>query len=138
LDDSDKFNFIPGIYWVWFYYQGEPAHWLCCAVYAACRQANLPSVGPTATPVPTTHGSYVNLTRLLRTSNLSLVDFFDKSRKWGDMTNMTQDFRSKIERLERNFAVTTVIFKKFEPIFSGLFKDFSRPALDESRANRKK
>lgn len=57
---------------------------------------------------PTVHGSYVNLTRLLRTSHLSLVDFFDKSRKWGDMTNMSADFRTKIERLERNFAVTTV------------------------------
>jgi retinoblastoma-like protein 1 len=87
---------------------------------------------------PVTHGSYVNLTRLLRTSNLSLVDFFDKSRKWGDMTNMNQEFRSKIERLERNFAVTTVIFKKFEPIFRGIFKDFSRPAPDEIRSGRKK
>lgn len=68
----------------------------------------------------------------------SLVDFFDKSRKWADMTDLNQEFRSKIERLERNFAVTTVIFKKFEPIFSGIFKDFSRVELDEYRANRKK
>lgn len=54
------------------------------------------------------------------------------------MTDLNQEFRSKIERLERNFAVTTVIFKKFEPIFSGIFKDFSRVELDEYRANRKK
>ncbi len=106
----------------------------------ACRQANLPSIGNS----PTLHGSYVNLTRLLRTSKLSLVDFFDKSRKWGDMTNMSAEFKSKIERLERNFAVTTVIYKKFEPIFAGLFKDFSLSKSassaegDEGAKNRKK
>ena len=66
----------------------------------------------------------------------SLVDFFDKSRKWGDMTNLKQEYRNKIERLERNFAVTTVIFKKFEPIFAGIFKDFSR--RDTDIANKKK
>ncbi|CAG7834073.1 unnamed protein product [Allacma fusca] len=113
--------------------EGDIAHWLCCAVYVACRQASVPSVNS-----PTVHGNYVNLTRLLRTSRLSLTEFFDKSRKWGDMTNLNQEFRSKIERLERNFAVTTCIFKKFDPIFAGLFKDFSRRELEENRANRKK
>jgi len=54
------------------------------------------------------------------------------------MTNLTTEFRSKVERLERNFAVTTVIFKKFEPIFAGLFKDFSREEMEENRAIRKK
>ena len=43
------------------------------------------------------------------------------------MSNVKPEFRQKIELLERNFAVSNVIFKKYQPIFVGLFKD---PAND--------
>ena len=39
------------------------------------------------------------------------------------MSNAAGDFRKKIELLERNFHVSTVIFKKYEPIFLEIFKD---------------
>lgn len=44
-------------------------------------------------------------------------------KKWLDMSNAAGDFRKKIELLERNFHVSTVIFKKYEPIFLEIFKD---------------
>nr|KAG5707513.1 hypothetical protein BaRGS_012017 [Batillaria attramentaria] len=64
-----------------------------------------------------------------------LIQFFNKMRKWSDMANLNQDFRDKVDRLERNFAVSTVIFKKFEPIFLDIFKD---PATDTPRQQRSK
>uniref|UniRef100_A0A4W3JFZ3 RB transcriptional corepressor like 2 n=1 Tax=Callorhinchus milii TaxID=7868 RepID=A0A4W3JFZ3_CALMI len=44
-------------------------------------------------------------------------------QKWADMANLPQEFRERTEKLERNFAVSAVIFKKYEPIFRHLFKD---------------
>lgn len=48
------------------------------------------------------------------------------------MTNLDQDFQKKIDRLERNFAVSMVIFKKYQPIFTDLFLD---PAANESASS---
>lgn len=39
------------------------------------------------------------------------------------MSNLSQDFRQRMERLERNFEVSTVIFRKFEPIFMDMFQN---------------
>lgn len=39
------------------------------------------------------------------------------------MSNLPQEFRERVERLERNFEVSTVIFKKFEPIFLDVFQN---------------
>ena len=44
-------------------------------------------------------------------------------KKWLDMSNAPSDFRRKIEHLERNFHVSTVIFKKYRPIFLDIFRD---------------
>ena len=54
---------------------------------------------------------------------LSLIQFFSKMRKWADMSNLQQDFRLRMDSLERNFEVSTVIFRKFEPIFMDVFLD---------------
>lgn len=53
----------------------------------------------------------------------SLIQFFSKMKKWSDMSSLSQDFRNRIRRLERNFEVSTVIFRKFEPIFMDMFQD---------------
>lgn len=63
----------------------------------------------------------------------SLIQFFNKMKKWSDMANLPQEFRDKVNRLERNFAVSTVIFKKFEPIFLDLFRN---PSEEPARQNR--
>ena len=78
-------------------------------------------------------GNGVSLTRLLRSSKLSLVEFFKKAKNWADMSCVKPEFLEKIDLLERNFAVSNVIFKKYQPIFTGLFKD---PVNDPPKINK--
>uniref|UniRef100_A0A8C3AGP3 Retinoblastoma-like 1 (p107) n=1 Tax=Cyclopterus lumpus TaxID=8103 RepID=A0A8C3AGP3_CYCLU len=69
-----------------------------------------------------------------------LIQFFSKMRKWADMSNLPQDFRLRMERLERNFEVSTVIFRKFEPIFMDMFQNpqgGGRPRQPRSRKHRR-
>ncbi|KAK7113914.1 retinoblastoma-like protein 1 [Littorina saxatilis] len=113
-----------------FTLEGDQLHWLACALYEACRRSMVPTVGR-----GTLEGNCVSLTRLLRSAKFSLIQFFNKMRKWSDMANLNQEFRDKVDRLERNFAVSTVIFKKFEPIFLDIFRD---PATDMPRQQRNK
>ncbi|XP_064640132.1 retinoblastoma-like protein 1 [Lineus longissimus] len=109
--------------------EGDGIHWLACALYVACRK----TVNPTVSGAGVIEGNCVSLTRLLRSAKLSLIQFFSKMKKWSDMANLPQTFRDKVDRLERNFAVSTVIFKKFEPIFIDMFKD---PADDPPKQAR--
>nr|XP_045012618.1 retinoblastoma-like protein 1 isoform X5 [Jaculus jaculus] len=84
-------------------------------------------------------GNCVSLTRILRSAKLSLIQFFSKMKKWMDMSNLPQEFRERVERLERNFEVSTVIFKKFEPIFLDIFQNpyEELPKLPRSRKQRR-
>ncbi|XP_040014805.1 retinoblastoma-like protein 1 [Xiphias gladius] len=104
--------------WNTYTLEGEVVHWLACSLYAACRKGSTPTVGKGLM-----EGNCVSLTRILRSSKLSLIQFFSKMRKWADMSNLSQDFRLRMERLERNFEVSTVIFRKFEPIFMDMFQN---------------
>ncbi|XP_068171880.1 retinoblastoma-like protein 1 isoform X2 [Antennarius striatus] len=104
--------------WDTYTLEGDVVHWLACSLYAACRKGSTPTVGKGLM-----EGNCVSLTRILRTSKLSLIQFFSKMRKWADMSNLPQDFRLRMERLERNFEVSTVIFRKFEPIFMDMFQN---------------
>uniref|UniRef100_A0A8C9W9M4 Retinoblastoma-like 1 (p107) n=1 Tax=Scleropages formosus TaxID=113540 RepID=A0A8C9W9M4_SCLFO len=115
-------------------FQGEVIHWLACALYAACRKGSTPTVGKGVM-----EGNCVSLTRILRCSKLSLIQFFCKMKKWSDMSNLSQDFRERIGRLERNFEVTTVIFRKFEPIFMSMFQNpqGERPRQPRSRKHKR-
>ncbi|VDI59401.1 Hypothetical predicted protein [Mytilus galloprovincialis] len=109
-------------------FEGNQLHWLVCALYEACRRSVIPTVGR-----GTVEGNCVSLTRLLRSSKFSLIQFFNKMKKWSDMANLRKEFRDKIDRLERNFAVSTVIFKKFEPIFLDIFRN---PMDEPAKQNR--
>ena len=53
--------------------------------------------------------------------NVSLIEFMTKIRRWSEMSNLGLTFNEKINQLERNFSVVTVIFKKFVPIFDDVF-----------------
>ncbi|KAM0737207.1 Retinoblastoma-like protein 1 [Formica fusca] len=110
--------------------EGDQLHWIGCALYVACRKSSTPTVGRTGANV---EGNCVSLTRLLQLCNLPLIQFFTKSKSWADMANMPQDFRTKIQKLEANFSVSMVIFKKYQPIFTDIFKD---PREDISRPPR--
>uniref|UniRef100_A0A669QYD7 RB transcriptional corepressor like 2 n=1 Tax=Phasianus colchicus TaxID=9054 RepID=A0A669QYD7_PHACC len=107
--------------------EGNELHWLACALYVACRKA-IPTVSR-----GTVEGNYVSLTRILRCSEQSLIEFFNKMKKWEDMANLPSQFREKTERLERNFTVSAVIFKKYEPIFQDIFR---YPQEDQPRQQR--
>ena len=96
----------------------------------ACHTSQLPTVGQANVSV---EGNGVSLTRLLRSCKLGLPNFFNKAKKWADMSNMNAEFRKKIDRLERNFSVSTVIYKKYKTIFKDLFKD---PVDDPPKLNR--
>ncbi|XP_076026147.1 retinoblastoma-like protein 2 isoform X2 [Genypterus blacodes] len=110
-----------------FTLEGSELHWLACALYVACR-SSVPTVGK-----GTAEGNYVSLTRILRCSEMSLIEFFNKMKKWQDMSNLPQDFRRSTDKLERNFTVSAVIFKKYVPIFKAIFK---APSEDPPRAHR--
>ncbi|XP_032661272.1 retinoblastoma-like protein 2 isoform X3 [Chelonoidis abingdonii] len=107
--------------------EGNDLHWLACALYVACRKA-VPTVSR-----GTVEGNYVSLTRILRCSEQSLIEFFNKMKKWEDMANLPLQFRERTERLERNFTVSAVIFKKYEPIFQDVF---TYPQDDQPRQQR--
>lgn len=115
--------------------EGNQLHWLACALYVACRKTTVPTVGRQQT----VEGNCVSLTRLLRSCRLSLIQFFNKARKWADMSNLKKEMREKIDKLERNFAVSNVIFKKYQPIFVDLFNDPSKdpPKIPRSRKQKK-
>ncbi|XP_034031636.1 retinoblastoma-like protein 2 isoform X2 [Thalassophryne amazonica] len=110
-----------------FTLEGSELHWLACALYVACR-SSVPTVGK-----GTAEGNYVSLTRILRCAEMSLVEFFNKMKNWQDMVNVPQDFRQNAEKLERNFTVSAVIFKKYVPIFKTIFK---APSDDPPRVHR--
>ncbi|KAF7711357.1 retinoblastoma-like protein 1 [Silurus meridionalis] len=104
--------------WNTYTLEGEVVHWLACSLYAACRKTSTPTIGSGML-----EGNCVSLTRILRSSKLSLIQFFSKMKKWADMSNLSQDFRNRVTRLERNFEVSAVLFRKFEPIFLDMFQN---------------
>ncbi|KAK2166785.1 hypothetical protein LSH36_35g04056 [Paralvinella palmiformis] len=72
--------------------EGDSLHWLACALYVACRNTVVPTVGSGHV-----EGNFVSLTRLLRSTKLSLLEFFKKIRKWANMANLPQELREKPE-----------------------------------------
>uniref|UniRef100_A0A8C8M3I9 Retinoblastoma-like 2 (p130) n=1 Tax=Oncorhynchus tshawytscha TaxID=74940 RepID=A0A8C8M3I9_ONCTS len=67
------------------------------------------------------------------TSNSVLIEFFNKMKKWQDMASLPQEFCQSTEKLERNFTISAVIFKKYIPIFKAIFK---APSDDPPRVHR--
>lgn len=68
----------------------------------------------------------------------SLIEFFNKLRKWQDMAALPLHFRHSTDKLERNFTVSAVIFRKYVPIFRSIFKAPSDepPRVHRSRKQR--
>ncbi|XP_075884813.1 retinoblastoma-like protein 2 isoform X2 [Nelusetta ayraudi] len=116
-----------------FTLEGSELHWLACALYVACR-SSVPTVGR-----GTSEGNYVSLTRILRCAEMSLIEFFNKIKKWQDMAGLSQDFRRSTDKLERNFTVSAVLFKKYVPIFKSIFRAPSEepPRVHRSRKQRR-
>lgn len=97
---------------------GDPCQWLCCALYAACRESYRPTVGGTNEIVK---GNCVSLTKLLRICNVSLYDFFTKMKSWCEMATLSKNFINQIERLEQGFIITLNLFEWYNKIFDQIF-----------------
>ncbi|XP_039765992.1 LOW QUALITY PROTEIN: retinoblastoma-like protein 1 [Ornithorhynchus anatinus] len=113
--------------------EGDVVHWLACALYVACRKSLLPTVGKGVV-----EGNCVSLTRILRSVKLSLIQFFNKMKTWMDMTDLPGEFRERMGRLERNFEVSTVIFRKFEPVFLDVFRSPYEEPLRAPRSRKQR
>ncbi|KAJ6219347.1 hypothetical protein RDWZM_005159 [Blomia tropicalis] len=114
--------------------EGEALDWIACSLYASCRKCMTPTIG---TKMAKIEGNMVSLTRILRSCNISLVRFFNKMKNWTEMAGLPIEMRSKLEQLERNFNVTSVIFTKYKPIFEDVFKCTSSAQCRFMPKNRK-
>ncbi|XP_062500915.1 retinoblastoma-like protein 2 isoform X2 [Corticium candelabrum] len=115
-----------------FTLEGDDLHWLACALYVACRQALVRTVSGDQS-----RGNSVSLTQILRSTDLSLLQFFLKIDHWMDMLKIDPGFRERIDALQRKFEVANVIFQKYDLIFKHMFKssaETSRPT--KGRKNR--
>ena len=54
------------------------------------------------------------------------------------MAKLGDDFRKKIELLERNFSVSCVIFNKFKPIFFYIFTSPTDEQAPKSHKGKKR
>ncbi|CAF88228.1 unnamed protein product, partial [Tetraodon nigroviridis] len=108
-------------------------HWLACALYVACR-SSVPTVGK-----GTSEGNNVSLNQnpaLLRDEPDRVLQQDEEVAGHGQPA---ADFRESTNKLERNFTVSAVIFKKYVPIFKTIFKAPSEepPRVHRSRKQRR-
>lgn len=67
----------------------------------------------------------------------SLIQFFNKIKNWMEMAAMSTDFKDRISRLERKFAVSTVLFRKFKPIFQEIFTGLTDEPIKQTTKSKK-
>uniref|UniRef100_A0A6A7FZ97 Retinoblastoma-like protein 2 n=1 Tax=Hirondellea gigas TaxID=1518452 RepID=A0A6A7FZ97_9CRUS len=111
--------------------EGDQMLWVSCAVYEACMQRTLPTVG--GRQGSTVQGNCVSLTRMLRFCNITFPEFLKKKRLWLKMTHLDNGYIKLINLLETKYSVSKNIFMKYCPIFLDLFAD---PSKDEPRPPR--
>ncbi|XP_065342954.1 retinoblastoma-like protein 1 isoform X1 [Cloeon dipterum] len=97
-----------------FTLEGDQRHWLCCALFVACRR--LKDAG-----LDQIEGNGVSFMQLLKHCNISLMQFLEKAKKWAEMANVGAEFKDRLNRMERRFAVSMVIFKKYRLIYNDMF-----------------
>ncbi|KAI6241130.1 hypothetical protein M3Y99_00385500 [Aphelenchoides fujianensis] len=92
--------------------EGNKEAWMVCAFYTAVLQA---------TPAHEEPVYQFSLLGLLKQCNLSVLEFFDKLNKWVEMVGGTRRVQDHVSRIQATLAVSTVIYKKYLPIFRSMF-----------------
>lgn len=113
--------------------QGNQIHWLCCAIYAACRSRSVATVSGENTSG--SQGNGVSLTRLLRVCNITFHTFFKLMKEWIDFFGSSGDLHLRIKRLSNNLAVSLLIYEKYRIIYKDLFVSLQG---DEPKKSSKK
>lgn len=68
----------------------------------------------------------------------SLMQFFNKIKRWAEMTKMNEEFHKKIETLQSKVAVAFNIFQKYSPIFKEIFNPFTDTDSKQHRNRRQR
>lgn len=110
---------------------GDPLHWLCCALFITCRTKVTPTVGNTNSVL---QGNCVSMTRLLRLCKINLNEFFKKINHWVEMTSQPEQCRNAINNLQHNFVVSMSIYQKYREVFPSIFL---APTEDEQKRGKK-
>lgn len=55
-----------------------------------------------------------------------------------EMAAMSTEFKDRISHLQHKFAVSTVLFRKFQPIFQEIFSELTNEPLKSSAKRRPK
>jgi hypothetical protein len=54
-----------------------------------------------------------------------VLEFFEKLNKWAEMINASRRLLDHVNRVQASLAVSTVVYKKFLPIFRRVFTNIS-------------
>uniref|UniRef100_A0A5S6Q5M0 Retinoblastoma-associated protein A-box domain-containing protein n=1 Tax=Trichuris muris TaxID=70415 RepID=A0A5S6Q5M0_TRIMR len=113
----------------------QPMKWLACSVYVACWLCPHMSPTPCEKALPT---------EIVRSFKIPLLRFFSNLRKWVEMANMssrcqilvnfppsTSLLEEKflffpVSKMENSFAVSTVLYDRFEFLFNKVFAEQKR------------
>ncbi|XP_050510929.1 retinoblastoma-like protein 1 isoform X2 [Diabrotica virgifera virgifera] len=114
-----------------FTLEGDSLHWLGCAIFVASQSLEVPNLMSSVV-----RGSGINLTSLLRCSNLSFVQFFTNINLWADMAHLPEEFRQKVKHLQDTFGVAHSTFKKYYPIFCQIFQPPNSADLENAKQHR--
>ena len=64
--------------------------------------------------------------------------FFQKIRRWLDMTKLGSNFRERIDLLEKKFHVSSIVYKKTESQFYEIFKSSDGSGARSSKGRLRK
>uniref|UniRef100_A0A1I7S1U3 DUF3452 domain-containing protein n=1 Tax=Bursaphelenchus xylophilus TaxID=6326 RepID=A0A1I7S1U3_BURXY len=93
--------------------EGNEKVWMACAFYTNSFQATPYGQDPVYT---------YSLLKLLRTCNVSVLEFFNKLSRWLDMISASRRLQDHAARVEASLSVSTVIYKKYLRIFRAVFR----------------
>uniref|UniRef100_A0A1I8G641 DUF3452 domain-containing protein n=1 Tax=Macrostomum lignano TaxID=282301 RepID=A0A1I8G641_9PLAT len=120
---------------VWSNYSldGEPMQWLVCSLFDCVKQRS--HAETSGTHLSDISSGMLSLSRLLKLSGVTLMQFFHRMRQWVNMVDMSTDFKSRMMMLERQFSITAICFRKMTVVFPKIFRtDVSDDADNLSNA----